>query len=121
MKPGERIVTTGNLLIDGQAQLNSQAGESSPAPAVTVATPKAPEPLPPGVKPYPLDVCLVTGLRLGSMGAPPSLIHQGQQFKFCCAACLPKFETDPAMFLQKLSALPKSAAPQTQNTNTQKL
>lgn len=119
VKEGERIVTTGNLLIDGQAQLNSQAGESSPAPAVTVATPKAPEPLPPGVKPYPLDVCLVTGLKLGSMGEPPVLIYQGQQFKFCCGACPPKFNEDPAKYLQKLSALMTSAAPQTQNTQKQ--
>ncbi|MBI5802681.1 MAG: efflux RND transporter periplasmic adaptor subunit [Verrucomicrobia bacterium] len=119
VKEGENIVTTGNLLIDGQAQLNSQAGESSPAAPVAVAAPKANEPLPSGVKPYPLDVCIVTGLKLGSMGDPPSLIHQGQQFKFCCGACTPKFNEEPAKFLQKLSALTKSAAPQTQNTQKQ--
>ena len=64
VKEGERIVTTGNLLIDGQAQLNSQAGES------TSAAPAAPahqhtQALPPGVKPYPLDVCIVGGEKLG--------------------------------------------------------
>ncbi len=119
VKEGERVVTTGNLLIDGQAQLNSQAGESGPAAPVAVTAPTASEPLPPGMKPYPLDVCLVTGLKLGSMGEPPSLIYQGQQFKFCCGACPPKFDKDPAMFLQKLSVLTKSAAPQTQNTQKQ--
>jgi len=40
--------------------------------------------------------------------------------KFCCSGCQPEFEANPAKFLQKLSVLPKSAAPQTQNPNTQK-
>ena len=117
VKPGERIVTTGNLLIDGQAQLNSQATEaSSPAPAASAHQPT--QALPPGVKPYPLDVCIVGGEKLGSMGAPATLIYQGQQVKFCCSGCQPEFEANPAKFLQKLSALPPSAAPKTQNPQT---
>ena len=119
VKEGERIVTTGNLLIDGQAQLNSQAGEpTSTAPAAPVH--QHTQALPPGVKPYPLDLCIVGGEKLGSMGVPVSLIYQGQQVKFCCSGCQPEFEASPAKFLQKLSVLPKSAAPQTQNPNTQK-
>lgn len=111
VQPAEAIVTTGNLLIDGQAQLNAQVNEApSPAPAA---------PLPANVKPYPLDVCIVGGEKLGSMGTPATLIYQGQQVKFCCSGCQPEFEANPAKFLQKLSALPKSAAPQTINTNTQ--
>ena len=120
VKPGERVVTTGNLLIDGQAQLNSQAGDSPASAPTTPALALQPaEPLAPGVKPYPLDVCPVTDLKLGSMGEPPVVIHQGQQFKFCCSACLPKFQSDPEKYIQKLSALTKSAAPQTQNTQKQ--
>jgi membrane fusion protein, copper/silver efflux system len=119
VKQGERIVTTGNLLIDGQAQLNSQAGES-PSAAPAAPAHQHTQTLPPGVKPYPLDVCIVGGEKLGSMGTPVSLIYQGQQVKFCCSGCQPEFEANPAKFLQKLSVLPKSAAPQTQNTNTQK-
>ena len=120
VKPGERIVTTGNLLIDGQAQLNSQAGES-PSAAPAVPAHQHTQVLPPGVKPYPLDICIVGGEKLGSMGAPVLLNYQGQQVKFCCSGCQPEFEANPAKFLQKLSVLPKSAAPQTQNTNSQKL
>lgn len=120
VKAGERVVTAGNLLIDGQAQLNSQAN-AAPAAASPAATGAAPPPqaLPANVKPYPLEVCLVTGLKLGTMGEPPVLIHEGQQLKFCCGACPPKFRADPAKYIEKLSALTKSAAPQTQNPQKQ--
>lgn len=118
VKAGERIVTTGNLLIDGQAQLNSQAGES-PSGATLAPAHQHTQALPPGVKPYPLEVCIVGGEKLGSMGVPVSRIYQGQEVKFCCSGCQPEFEKDPAKFVQKLSALPTSAAPQTPNPNKQ--
>jgi hypothetical protein len=120
VKAGERVVTTGNLLIDGQAQLNSQAGDV-PAPATAASpAPQQTQVLPAGVKPYPLNVCIVGGEKLGGMGEPISVIHQGQQFKLCCDACLPKFKADPAQYVQKLSVLMQGAVSQTQNTNTQK-
>ncbi|NBV20540.1 MAG: efflux RND transporter periplasmic adaptor subunit [Proteobacteria bacterium] len=121
VKAGERVVTTGNLLIDGQAQLNSQAGDV-PAPATATASPapQQTQALPAGVKPYPLNVCIVGGEKLGGMGEPISVIHQGQQFKLCCDACLPKFKADPAQYVQKLSVLMQGTVSQTQNTNTQK-
>lgn len=53
-------------------------------------------------KPYPLDTCLVSGEKLGSMGKPPEIVHENQQIKFCCKSCLPKFEKDPAKYLAKL-------------------
>lgn len=53
-------------------------------------------------KPYPLDVCLVSGEKLGSMGDPTSLVHEGQEIKFCCDHCEPKFKKDPAKYLSKL-------------------
>ncbi len=121
VKEGERIVSAGNLLLDGQAQLNSQATEAGGAASVTNAAPhQHTQALPPGVKRYPLDVCIVGGEKLGSMGEPATLIYQGQQVKFCCSGCQPEFEKDPEKFLKKLSALPTSAAPQTTKTNTQK-
>ncbi|MGD9418783.1 MAG: hypothetical protein Q7R22_007565 [Verrucomicrobiota bacterium JB025] len=55
-------------------------------------------------KSYPLDVCLVSGEELGSMGEPVSLIHDGQEIKFCCDSCEPKFRKDPAKYLSKLEA-----------------
>ncbi len=54
------------------------------------------------VKPYPLDVCIVSGEKLGSMGEPVAIVHEGQEIKFCCDSCPPKFEKDPAKYLGKL-------------------
>lgn len=53
-------------------------------------------------KPYTLDTCLVSGEKLGEMGEPHVIVHEGQQIKFCCKSCLPKFEKDPAKYLSKL-------------------
>ncbi len=53
-------------------------------------------------KPYTLNTCLVSGEKLGEMGKPYEFIHQGQQIKFCCKSCLPKFEKEPAKYLAKL-------------------
>ncbi len=53
-------------------------------------------------KPYPLDVCLVSGEKLGTMGDPVVITHEGQQIKFCCDSCIPKFEKEPAKYLGKL-------------------
>ena len=54
------------------------------------------------VKPYPLDVCIVSGEKLGSMGEPITIVHEGQEIKFCCDSCPPKFKKDPAKYLGKL-------------------
>lgn len=54
------------------------------------------------VKEYPLETCLVSDEELGSMGDPVVIVHEGQQIKFCCDECVPKFEKDPAKYLSKL-------------------
>ena len=53
-------------------------------------------------KPYPLETCLVSGEKLGEMGKPYEIVHEGQQIKFCCKKCLPDFQKDPAKYLAKL-------------------
>ena len=53
-------------------------------------------------KPYPLDVCIVSGEKLGSMGAPVVYVHEGQEIKFCCKPCVKKFDANPAKYLAKL-------------------
>lgn len=55
-----------------------------------------------GVKPYPDDTCLVTGNRLGSMGAPVTRVYGNQQVKFCCQPCVARFEKDPQRYLARL-------------------
>jgi YHS domain-containing protein len=56
-----------------------------------------------GVKPYPLDRCLVTDTKLGSMGDPFVMVYRGQELKFCCEPCVDEFERDPEKFLKLLS------------------
>jgi hypothetical protein len=53
--------------------------------------------------PYPLDVCIVSGEKLGSMGDPIVIIHEGREIKFCCDQCPPAFNEDPDKYLGKLS------------------
>ena len=54
------------------------------------------------LKPYPLDVCIVSDNELGSMGDPVPYNHQGQQIKFCCKPRIKKFKANPDKYLAKL-------------------
>jgi YHS domain-containing protein len=52
---------------------------------------------------YPLDVCPVSGQKLGSMGDP--IIHvtaEGREVRFCCDGCPKKFTAEPAKYLAKI-------------------
>jgi len=51
---------------------------------------------------YPLDVCLVSGEKLGGMGEPVRIVYEGREIKFCCDMCQPKFEKSPEKYLAKL-------------------
>ena len=55
------------------------------------------------VKPYKPDTCMVSGEKLGTMGAPVVFVYQGQEIKLCCKGCRKKFDKDPAMYLKKLA------------------
>ena len=48
---------------------------------------------------YPLDICAVSGKKLGSMGDSIELVHEGRQVRFCCQGCVPTFKKDPANFI----------------------
>ena len=54
------------------------------------------------VRPYTLKDCIVTDNALGSMGDPVTIVHEGQEVKFCCAPCEEEFLADPDKFLAKL-------------------
>ena len=58
---------------------------------------------------YPLDVCVVSGQKLGSMGDPVVLIHKGREVKLCCAGCKGAFEKDPEKYLAKVDEAVKAA------------
>ena len=52
--------------------------------------------------PYPLDVCPVSGGKLGTMGDPVVKTIDGREVRFCCAACIDRFEADKATYWQKI-------------------
>lgn len=53
-------------------------------------------------KPYPLDVCVVSGEKLGEMGKPVVMEYEGREVKFCCADCPKTFKKDPAKYVKKI-------------------
>jgi hypothetical protein len=57
-----------------------------------------------GVKPYPLDTCLVMEAPLGSMGDPVVKVYGDQEVKFCCQACVAEFEANQDAYLAKLES-----------------
>jgi hypothetical protein len=67
------------------------------------------------VKPYPSDICIVTDNKLGSMGKPVTIVHNGQEVKFCCKPCVAKFNRNPEKYLKKIApkdeAAPKKEEP----------
>jgi hypothetical protein len=58
----------------------------------------------PKPKVYPLDTCIVTGEKLGSMGEAIVKIHGSQEVKFCCKGCVRTFDKDPATYITKMEA-----------------
>lgn len=56
------------------------------------------------VVPYPLDTCIVSGEKLGSMGAPIVKVYDGREVRFCCSGCVKRFEADKAAYLAKIDA-----------------
>lgn len=53
---------------------------------------------------YTLDVCPVSGMKLGSMGDPIVKTFEGREIRFCCGGCPAKFEADAESYLQKIDA-----------------
>lgn len=53
-------------------------------------------------KPYPLEECVVSGEKLGSMGEPFVFEHSGQQVKLCCKGCKKDFDANPKNFTAKI-------------------
>jgi hypothetical protein len=60
---------------------------------------------PAGSFPYPLDVCIVSDAKLGSMGDPVVKTYDGREVRFCCAGCIKKFEADRAGHFEKIDEL----------------
>ena len=54
-------------------------------------------------KTYPLDTCLVCGMKLSMMGEPYTFVYQGQQIKVCGASEKVEFDKDPAKYMKKIA------------------
>jgi YHS domain-containing protein len=54
-------------------------------------------------KPYPLDTCLVCGMKLGEMGKPYVFVYKGQEIKVCGKSEKADFDKNPDKFLKKLA------------------
>ncbi|MCB2156780.1 hypothetical protein KQI84_18030 [bacterium] len=53
---------------------------------------------------YPLDYCIVSGEKLGSMGEPVEMNYEGRDIQLCCNGCVKSFKADPAKYIEKLDA-----------------
>ena len=57
--------------------------------------------------PYPLTTCIVSGETIKSGNKPTLITHMGQQIKFCCSACIAKFNKNPEKYIAKIQAASK--------------
>lgn len=53
---------------------------------------------------YPLEVCAVSGQKLGSMGEPVMVKIEGREVRLCCAHCEEDLRKEPQKHLAKLDA-----------------
>jgi YHS domain-containing protein len=53
---------------------------------------------------YPLEMCPVSGKKLGEMGESMNLIYKNRLVRFCCPDCKAEFLKDPSKYIAKLDA-----------------
>ena len=53
-------------------------------------------------KAYPLQTCVVSGEKLGSMGKAYTFQHEGKEVQLCCKSCLKDFKKEPAKYMKKI-------------------
>lgn len=54
-------------------------------------------------KPYPLDTCLVCGMKLGDMGKPCVFVYKGREIRVCNESGKKDFEEAPDKYMKKLA------------------
>lgn len=60
-------------------------------------------------KEYPLKTCVVSDDKLGEMGDPFVIKHEGKEVKLCCKSCKKDFDKDPKKYMKKLAEAEKAA------------
>jgi len=53
---------------------------------------------------YPLEVCVISGEELGSMGEPVDYVYGTRLVRFCCKSCVKSFEKAPDKQLARVDA-----------------
>jgi membrane fusion protein, copper/silver efflux system len=107
LEPGQRIATAGAFLLDAETRLNpSLAASYFGAGRGDRAAVSAEPPTGLGDEDRALaerqKLCPVTGMNLGSMGAPKRMVVSGRVVFLCCGACESKLLREPAKYLAKL-------------------
>ena len=59
------------------------------------------------VKAYPLEKCVVSDEKLGSMGKPYVFTNENQEVKLCCKDCLKDFNKSKAKYMAKIEKAEK--------------
>jgi len=94
---------------------NGSAGASAAAPGdppVVGAASESTAQVKPVPEDYPLEVCVVSGEKLGSMGNPVAIEVRGRTVMLCCAHCESVVRAAPEKYLSQFaSAAGGSAAP----------
>ncbi len=54
------------------------------------------------LKAYPLTTCIISGDKLGEMGAPVVYEYKGREIKFCCKGCVKDFKKDPDKYVKQI-------------------
>jgi len=58
---------------------------------------------------YPLNICVVSGDKLGQMGAPTVINYKGTEVRFCCKDCVKDFNKNPDKYLKRLKEVQQKA------------
>ncbi len=88
------------------ALTGSEAEAVATDPATQTAAVRSVEPTTqPSDDGYPIDVCPVSGGKLGSMGVPPSKVIDDREVKVCCDGCFATFEGDAETYHRKMDDL----------------
>lgn len=117
LQAGDRVATSGALLLDAETRLNpslaasyfgaSMTSSPSSRPASGSTGNKSSEP---PLSPADRDlaskqkICPVTSLPLDAMGGPVPVVIEGRRVLICCAGCESALRKDPRSHLAKLPA-----------------
>ncbi len=100
------ILTVAAILACGATACSKAENKPAPPPSPekpAVTAPAAPAPTAAAAADaYPIDTCVITGEKLGSMGDVVKFDYKGREIRFCCQGCIAKFLADPDKYLKIL-------------------